>query len=137
MNEDSQQILEIMRKSIIENSPYPETFNKLKNSGVVNYKVSWDNGYCAQFNLDDGSKAIENSLESFQQPIIATDFCSTMAEQALIKNQQDKESKCPYLQMLYDMSAAGASYYLVNMTDRSVRFFTPKQVEILVEFVPE
>lgn len=125
-------IIEIMTMAKREHWAFPKTFNMLKNSGVLSYSVSWLNGYHANISTTLGESITETNPEWFTQPNINAVYSEANAQYALRIHQ---EGKTTFLEWI--MANAGVANYIVNIDDRTVRYYNREQTKSFVESVPE
>ncbi|HEV2916705.1 MAG TPA: DUF1398 family protein [Candidatus Babeliales bacterium] len=125
-------LTEILKEAKEKLWPYPKTFEVLKDAGVISYNVSWTNAYKAVY---------QTTLDEYHAPMpagftlvpIASEFSAEKVKQALLDHQQKKTN---FVQFLNDLAVAGVSHYRVDMSNRTVTYYSPSEKQSYVQHVP-
>lgn len=125
-------IITILQEAKDQQKPYPQTFELLKKAGVTEYTVCWKSGYDAVYT---GSFGVvhEPAPTGFKPITIASDCNLDAGKEALRENQQKKIN---FVECLSKMGAAGFSHYHVDMSRRTVTYYSPLQDKHFIELVP-
>lgn len=126
-------IISILKEAKEQQKPYPQTFETLKNAGVTEYNVSWeDNNYKAVYSGNFGT--VQEPAPVGFEPVIVAKYCDLEAAKQALREVQQK--KITYVDWVTKMAAAGISHYHVDMNQRTVTYYNPSETESFTEQVP-
>lgn len=126
-------IKNILKDAMMNQWPYPKTFEALKAEGLQNYEVRFADYYKAEFNSLDGSFT-ENSLDGYTPIKSNKHFNSDGIKNAVIKHAKEKTH---YLDFLQDAAANGATSFRVDIEKRTVTYLNSDESASYIEYVPE
>ncbi|KTC75192.1 hypothetical protein Lbir_0566 [Legionella birminghamensis] len=124
-------VLKLVQQAQEEQWPFPYTLSKLRDAGVVQYHVSWDQEFKIVFQLIDNTQVEENHPEF--QIDISGNYSLQGARIALLKHQQGMSS---YAEWLNEMGQSGVIAYRVDPYARTVTYFGSEPENFFVEQVP-
>lgn len=126
-------IKNILKDAMMNQWPYPKTFEALKAEGLQNYEVRFIGSYKAEFNGTFGSFTEEN-LDGYNSIKESDHFNSNGIKNAVIKHVTEKTH---YLEFLQDAAANGATHFRVDIAKRTVTYLNSDESASYIEYVPE
>ncbi|MCE3044948.1 DUF1398 family protein [Legionella sp. 16cNR16C] len=124
-------VLKLIQQAKDEQWPFPQTLSRLRDAGVLYYRVTWEDDYKTVFQLTDDTRIEENNPEFNTE--IASHYSEQAAKIALNEHQQGKTT---YPKWLNEMAKAGVCAYRVDANKRTVTYFGIDSENYFVEEVP-
>jgi len=119
----------IINQAKTQQWPYPQTFEALKTAGVYIYRVDLS-PFLGSYH---GKLGVWRETNEGLSVSVSPHFDSDKVVVAL-RRTQNKETN--YAQFLNEIAAAGITYYVVSMVDRTVSYHGEKQGQVYKEEVP-